>query len=145
MSDAAAPDTRAVQTNGSVSTPIQVARRFLDRLAANDLDGTIDLVADDIVYTNVSLPSVKGHDNVRRVLAGLAGQRHVRGLLPLDLGGGRDGPDRANRRHPARPRPPSSSGCGAASTWPTATSPSAATRSTGPTWLAPRSGDWRAR
>ena len=71
MSDAAAPDTRAVQTNGSASTPTQVARRFLERLAANDLEGAIDLVADDIVYTNVSLPSVKGRDNVRRVLAGL--------------------------------------------------------------------------
>ena len=71
MSDAAAPDTRAVQTNGSASTPVQVARRFLDRLAANDLDGAIDLVADDIVYTNVSLPSIKGRDNVRRVLGGL--------------------------------------------------------------------------
>lgn len=71
MSDAAPPDARSVLANGAPSTPAQVARRFLERLADNDLEAALELVDDAIVYTNVSLPSVRGKRRVRQVLSGL--------------------------------------------------------------------------
>src|SRR6476619_4948877 len=70
MTDAALPDA-ILSSNGSALTPPQVAEQFLRRLAASDLDGALELIDDDILYTNVSLPSVKGKRMVRRVLSGL--------------------------------------------------------------------------
>ena len=40
--------------------PARVAVAFLEALAAEDLDAALALVADDLLYTNVSLPSVRG-------------------------------------------------------------------------------------
>jgi limonene-1,2-epoxide hydrolase len=42
--------------------------RFLTLLAAGDLDQAVDLLAQDVTYTNVSLPTVHGRDAVRRLV-----------------------------------------------------------------------------
>jgi limonene-1,2-epoxide hydrolase len=47
--------------------PERVVQDFLLALAANDLDGALALVADDIEYTNVSLPTIKGRAGIDRV------------------------------------------------------------------------------
>lgn len=53
------------------SDPQAVAESFLAALAAADLDGAMSLLADDVVYTNVGLPTIRGRDQVARVLGGL--------------------------------------------------------------------------
>jgi limonene-1,2-epoxide hydrolase len=58
-------------------TPTLVVERFLDLLGSADLDGAIQLLAPDIEYTNVSLPTMRGRERVRRFL-----------LAGYDRGGG---------------------------------------------------------
>ena len=41
--------------------------RFLHALAAFDVDTALDLVADDLVYINVSLPTIRGRDRLERI------------------------------------------------------------------------------
>ena len=55
------------------SDPQAVAEAFLAALAVPDLDGAMSLLADDVVYTNVGLPTIRGRDRVTRVLGGLQG------------------------------------------------------------------------
>jgi limonene-1,2-epoxide hydrolase len=43
-----------------VTAPSAVVRDFLEALADGDVDAAIALVADDIVYQNVSLPTIRG-------------------------------------------------------------------------------------
>lgn len=47
--------------------PERVVQDFLLALAANDLDGALALVADDVEYTNVSLPTIRGRARIDRV------------------------------------------------------------------------------
>jgi limonene-1,2-epoxide hydrolase len=51
--------------------PQAVTEAFLEALAASDLPRAMRLVADDLVYTNVGLPTIRGRDRVARALAGL--------------------------------------------------------------------------
>jgi limonene-1,2-epoxide hydrolase len=46
--------------------PPDVVLGFLHALADEDLDTALSLVADDIVYTNVSLPTIRGKDRFAR-------------------------------------------------------------------------------
>jgi limonene-1,2-epoxide hydrolase len=48
--------------------PQTVVEDFLDALAESDLDAAAALLADDIVYTNVGLPTLRGRDRVVRAL-----------------------------------------------------------------------------
>ena len=50
---------------------------FLTALAASDIGAAGALLADDVVYVNVGLPTIRGRRGVLRVLAPLAG-RHAR-------------------------------------------------------------------
>lgn len=50
---------------GSVD-PVDVVVRFLHALAASDVDTALDLVAEDLVYSNVSLPTLYGRDRLER-------------------------------------------------------------------------------
>lgn len=43
-----------------------MVERFLDLLRSADIDGAIQLLAPDIEYTNVSLPTMRGRERVRR-------------------------------------------------------------------------------
>jgi limonene-1,2-epoxide hydrolase len=48
-------------------TPVAITRDFLESLQAEDLDHALTLLDDDVVYTNVSLPTVRGRDSVERI------------------------------------------------------------------------------
>jgi limonene-1,2-epoxide hydrolase len=48
---------------------------FLTALAASDVDGAGALLAEDVVYSNVGLPTIRGRGGVLRVLGPLAGPR----------------------------------------------------------------------
>lgn len=55
--------------------PATVAVDFLEALAAKDLDAALDLVADDIAYTNVPMPAVHGRDRLEQIFRPLLGDR----------------------------------------------------------------------
>lgn len=48
-------------------TAIQVVERFLTHLADGEIDAAVDLLASDVEYSNVSLPTVRGREKVRRL------------------------------------------------------------------------------
>jgi limonene-1,2-epoxide hydrolase len=52
---------------GSDAAPKAVVERFLALLAAGDVDGAVDLLAVDVRYQNVGLPTVRGRERVRRL------------------------------------------------------------------------------
>jgi limonene-1,2-epoxide hydrolase len=54
---------------GTPTTPTAVVESFLDLLAAADLEGALQLVAADIEYENVSLPTVHGRERMRRLFS----------------------------------------------------------------------------
>ncbi len=68
MSTAAASTPRS---DPGVSSPRQVVESFLDAMADSDLGAAMALVDEDIAYTNVSLPTVRGKGRLQKVLAGL--------------------------------------------------------------------------
>jgi limonene-1,2-epoxide hydrolase len=47
--------------------PEQIVRTFLERLAAGDIDGSIELLHPEVVWKNTGLPTFKG-DRVRGML-----------------------------------------------------------------------------
>jgi limonene-1,2-epoxide hydrolase len=47
--------------------PADVVVRFLHALAACDVDAALDLVAEDLVYSNVSLPTIYGRARLERI------------------------------------------------------------------------------
>lgn len=50
-----------------MSTPTAVVEKFLNSLAAGEIDDAVDLLAPDVEYSNVSLPTVHGRERVRRL------------------------------------------------------------------------------
>ena len=63
---AAEPGTAPVDPQG-------VVEDFLAALAEPDLDRALSLLADDVAYTNVGLPTIHGRDRVEKVFRGLEG------------------------------------------------------------------------
>ncbi len=55
------------------SPSAMLVEQFLDRLAADDIDGAVQLLARDVEYVNVGLPTVHGRERVRRVLRATLG------------------------------------------------------------------------
>ena len=55
------------RTPAASDEPAEVVVRFLRALAASDVDTALDLVADDLVYINVSLPTIYGRARLERV------------------------------------------------------------------------------
>jgi limonene-1,2-epoxide hydrolase len=47
--------------------PSVVVVDFLRALTHNDMDAALDLVADDLTYMNVSLPTIRGRDRLDRI------------------------------------------------------------------------------
>jgi limonene-1,2-epoxide hydrolase len=60
-STAAAPDST------QAGDPAEVVRSFLLALQAGELDEALDKLADDVVYINVTLPTIRGRSGVERV------------------------------------------------------------------------------
>jgi limonene-1,2-epoxide hydrolase len=61
----------------SHSTPTSVVERFLDLLRSKDIDGAAELLAVDVKYENVGLPTVPGRRRVQRVLKATLGPADV--------------------------------------------------------------------
>jgi limonene-1,2-epoxide hydrolase len=59
------------------TTPVGVVQSFLLALQANDVEGAVALLADDVRWINVSLPTLRG-PNVARVLRALEGRSGFR-------------------------------------------------------------------
>jgi limonene-1,2-epoxide hydrolase len=60
------------------SAPADIVTGFLERLAAHDLDGAFDLVAEDAEWINVSLPTVRGKRRIERIIRALEGRGEFR-------------------------------------------------------------------
>src|SRR5689334_5861350 len=61
--------TTAARTNGKTAqSPAGVVEAFLAALEAPDIDAAAGLLADDVEYTNVSLPSYHGRAKVEKLL-----------------------------------------------------------------------------
>lgn len=65
--------TTSLSTATGERAPAATVRSFLGQLAAGDVDGACDLLADDVTYINVSTPAIRGRDRVRRVLRAAMG------------------------------------------------------------------------
>lgn len=50
-----------------MSTPTAVVEKFLNSLAEGEIDAAVDLLAPNVEYSNVSLPTVHGRERVRRL------------------------------------------------------------------------------
>ncbi len=59
--------------NESPAAPVQLVERFLNLLRAEDIDGAAELLAQDVEYVNVGLPTVRGRERVRRLLRATLG------------------------------------------------------------------------
>lgn len=54
--------------------PIQLVEDFLFALQAEDLDGALELVTEDLAYTNVSVPTLHGRRRLDRAFRPLLGR-----------------------------------------------------------------------
>ncbi len=59
--------------NGNHLAPTQAVERFLDLLRTEDIDRAAELLAQDVEYVNVGLPTVHGRERVRRLLRATLG------------------------------------------------------------------------
>ena len=67
--------SRPAPARNPLTTPFEprhVVEAFLDALADSDLERAGELLADDVAYTNVGLPTIHGRDAVLRALRVLA-------------------------------------------------------------------------
>lgn len=71
-------DVKAEKAGATTETPTEVVRRLLDALAGFDRDALEATLADDVAYTNVSLPTLHGRRAVGSALARFLGGRSVR-------------------------------------------------------------------
>jgi limonene-1,2-epoxide hydrolase len=66
MAEPASDVTQSADQPAAGSAPTQVVEQFLELLRAGDIDGAIELLAADVLYTNVGLPTMRGRERVRR-------------------------------------------------------------------------------
>jgi limonene-1,2-epoxide hydrolase len=59
--------TAAASDRRNTSEPAEIVRSFLLALQAGELDEALALLADDVVYTNVSLPTIRGRARIERL------------------------------------------------------------------------------
>jgi limonene-1,2-epoxide hydrolase len=59
--------TSTASPSTTTTAPVDVVRSFLLALQAGDLDSALELLADDVRYINVSLPTVNGRGRVERL------------------------------------------------------------------------------
>jgi limonene-1,2-epoxide hydrolase len=62
------PDRTDERASSDPRAPADVVTHFLNALQASDPDAVIALADDDIVYSNVSLPSIRGKDRFARAV-----------------------------------------------------------------------------
>jgi hypothetical protein len=59
---------------GANSAPTSVVERFLELLRLGDVDGAVELLAVDVEYKNVGLPTVHGRERTRRLFRATLGR-----------------------------------------------------------------------
>jgi limonene-1,2-epoxide hydrolase len=71
-----ASDLTGEQINqpGAGFTPTLVVERFLELLRLGDVDGAVELLAVDVEYKNVGLPTVHGRERTRRLFRATLGR-----------------------------------------------------------------------
>jgi limonene-1,2-epoxide hydrolase len=57
--------------------PEHIAERFLQLLALGEIDAAADVLAADVAYTNVSLPTIHGRERARRLARATLGLESV--------------------------------------------------------------------
>ena len=57
--------------DAALTDPQAVAEAFLEALAASDLERAMGYMTDDVVYTNVGLPTIRGRNRVAKALRSL--------------------------------------------------------------------------
>lgn len=65
---------KQVNQLGSGSTPTLVVERFLELLRLGDVDGAVELLAVDVEYKNVGLPTVHRRERTRRLFQATLGR-----------------------------------------------------------------------
>lgn len=63
-----------VNQAGTGSPPTLVVERFLELLRSGDMDGAVELLAVDVEYKNVGLPTVRGRDRTLRLFQATLGR-----------------------------------------------------------------------
>ena len=58
--------------------PEHIVERFLQLLSLGEIDDAVDVLAADVVYTNVSLPTLRGRERVRRIAGASLGRPGAR-------------------------------------------------------------------
>jgi limonene-1,2-epoxide hydrolase len=71
-----ASDLTGEQVNqpGTGSIPTLVVERFLEMLRSGDIDEAVELLAVDVEYKNVGLPTVRGRERVSRLFRATLGR-----------------------------------------------------------------------
>lgn len=69
--------TTGILAGMTSQTPIDIATALLDGLARDDIDAALGVVDDDIDYTNVSMPTVRGKKRVGKIFAPMARNSRV--------------------------------------------------------------------
>src|SRR4051794_39826425 len=54
--------------------PEHVVERFLQLLSLREIDDAVDVLGADVIYTNVSLPTLRGRERVRRIARATLGR-----------------------------------------------------------------------
>ena len=68
MTEKRQPTHDVTESPGGSPSPVEIVTRFLNAMQEGDVEGAIELVADEIVYSNVSLPTIRGRDRFSRGL-----------------------------------------------------------------------------
>jgi limonene-1,2-epoxide hydrolase len=63
-----------VDQPGAGLSPTLVVERFLELLRSGDIDGAVELLAVDVEYKNLGLPTVRGRERTRRLFRATLGR-----------------------------------------------------------------------
>src|ERR1700689_3447632 len=69
-----ASDLTGEQLQSGPSSPTLVVERFLELLRLGDVDGAVELLAVDVEYKNIGLPTVRGRERTRRLFRATLGR-----------------------------------------------------------------------
>jgi limonene-1,2-epoxide hydrolase len=73
MADSADDHPKKTPAGEREIAPTAVVERFLELLRVSDLDAAMELLAVDVRYENVGMPTVHGRERVRRLFRGMSG------------------------------------------------------------------------
>jgi limonene-1,2-epoxide hydrolase len=65
--------SQETDSSNADSTPTRVVERFMELLRRGEVNEAVELLAVDVRYENVGLPTVHGRERVRRLFRGMSG------------------------------------------------------------------------